>query len=139
MQLSNCSKMTKVKELTTEGTSAINSTGVDMLGYEGVIFITNIITAAADNTINAAQSADDNSYADLLGSSVTSDTSDEVTWLDVYRPTDRYVRMEVARGTSTVCSEIYAIQYGAHKQPVDNTISGTIVGEAHVSPAEGTA
>jgi hypothetical protein len=139
MQLSAGVKITKVEELTANGTSAIESASVDMSGYEGVLFITNIITAAANNTIKASQSSDDSTFADLLGTSVASGTSDEVCWLDILHPTDRYVRCEVARGTSTVVSEIYAIQYGAHKQPVDNTTTGTIAGEAHVSPAEGTA
>lgn len=139
-QLSNSIKITKVKDHTADGTTAVNSTEVDMAGYDGVIFISSFGTAAAGNTINAAQCAtSDGTYDDLLGSSVTSGTSDEDVWLDIYRPQDRYVRAEFARGTSSTLESVYAIQYGAKKLPVSNVLSGTIIGEAHVSPAEGTA
>ena len=132
-------KITKVADYTSADTSAINCTGVDMSGYQGVLLITSFGTAAANNTANAAQSANDSSYADLEDTSVASGTSDEDVWIDVYHPTDRYVRLEIARGTSTTLEGAWAIQYGARKQPVDNTTSGTITGEEHVGEAEGTA
>lgn len=138
-QLSNSIKLTKVTDHTAAGTSAVNSGSVDMAGFEGVIFISSFGTAAAGNTVEAAQSTDDSSFADLEGSSVTSGTSDEDVWIDIYRPQERYVRAEFARGTSSTLESIWAIQYGARKQPVDNTTSGTIIGEASVSPSEGTA
>ena len=139
-QLSNGVKITKVKDHSTAATSAVESDPVDMAGFEGVLFITSFGTAASGNTLLASQdTASGGSYTDLLGTSVTSGTSDEDVWLDVYRPTKRYVRVEAARGTSSTLESIWAIQYGARVQPVDNTTSGTIVGEAHVSPAEGTA
>lgn len=139
MQLSNSTKLTKVTDHTSAGTSAVNSGSVDMAGFEGVIFFSSFGTAASNNTVEAAQSTDDSTFADLIGTSVTSGSSDEDVWIDIYRPLERYVRAEFARGTSTTLESIWAIQYGARKQPVDNTTSGTIVGEAHVSPIEGTA
>ena len=138
-QLSNGCKITKVQDHTGAATTAVNSTSVDMAGYEGVIFITSFGTAAADNTAEVSQSADNSSFSDLAASQVASGTSDEDVWIDVYRPSDRYVRLEVARGTSSTLESIWAIQYGAKSQPVDNTTSGTIVGELHIAPAEGTA
>lgn len=139
-QLSNHVKLTKVADHTAAGTTAVNSTGIDMAGYEGVLFITSFGTAATDNTVNAAQGDTlGGTYDDLAATSVASGTSDEDVWVDVYRPRDRFVRLEAARGTSSTLESIWAIQYGARKQPQDNTISGTIIGEAHVSPAEGTA
>lgn len=140
--LSDKIKITKIQDHTTAGTGAVNGTGVDMAGYEGVIFISSFGTAAANNTVNAAQSDDDGSpddYTDLEGTSVASGSSDEDVWLDVYRPTKRYVRPEYARGTSSTLESVWAIQYGARSLPVGNTTSGTITGEAHVTPAEGTA
>lgn len=139
-QLSGLVKITKVADHSPAATSAVNSAGVDMAGWEGVLFVTSFGTAAANNTVNAAQGADNGSdWEDLEGTSVVSGTSDEDVWIDVYRPTDRYVRLEAARGTSTTLESVWAIQYGPKKLPVDNTTSGTITGEAHVSPAEGTA
>ena len=140
MNLSSNVKITKVSDYAGAATSAINSASVDMSGYTGVLFIGSFGTAAANNTMNAAQGADDSAdWVDLEGTSVSSGTSDEDVWIDVFRPTDRYVRAEVARGTSTTMETIWAIQYGPRKAPVDNTTSGTITGELHASPAEGTA
>jgi len=138
--LSSNVKITKVADHAIADTSPINSTYVDMSGYEGVLFVTSFGTAADNNTINAAQCATTGgNYEDLEDTSVTSGTSDADVWLDVYRPSERYVRCEVARGTSSTCESIWAIQYGARKAPVDNTTSGTITGELHASPDEGTA
>lgn len=140
MQLSSRVKITKVADHSAAGTSAVNSTGVDMTGWDGVLFITSFGTANANNTVNAAQSTDDSSFTDLEGSSVASGSTDEDVWIDVYRPLERYVRLEAARGTSSTLESVWAIQYaGGRKFPIDNTTSGTIIGEAHVSPAEGTA
>jgi hypothetical protein len=111
-----------------------------MAGYEGVLFLTSFGTAAANNTLLASQDvASGGSFTDLAGTSVASGTSDEDVWIDVFRPSKRYVRVEAARGTSSTLESIWAIQYGARKLPVDNTTTGTIAGEAHVSPAEGSA
>lgn len=141
MQLSNYISIVKVQDHTAAGTSAVNSDGVDMAGYDGVIFVTSFGTAATGNTVNAAQGADNSSdWVDLTGTSVSSGSSDEDVWVDVYRPQDRYVRLEVVRGTSSTLESIYAIRYGGgRKLPNDNTTTGTIQGEAHVAPAEGTA
>lgn len=143
MQLSNHIKLTKVADHSGAATSDVDSTGVDMANFEGVLFITSFGTAAADNIINAQQSSDDGStdtYGDLAGSAVgLAGASDEDQFIDVFRPVKRYVRCHVERATSSTVESIWAIQYGARKLPVDNTTSGTIAGEAHVSPAEGTA
>lgn len=143
--LSSRVKLIKVQDHTTAGTSAVNSDGVDMDqdgGYAGVLFITSFGTAAANNTVNLAQSSDNGSaddFTDLTGTSVSSGTSDEDVWLDILKPTKRYVRLEAARGTSSTLESIWAILYGARQLPVDNTTSGTIIGEGAVSVAEGTA
>lgn len=143
--LSKRVKLIKVKDHSTAATSAVDSDGVDMAqdgGFEGVLFITSFGTAASGNTLNAAQSDDNGSaddYTDLTGTSVTSGSSDEDCFLDVYQPTKRYVRCEAARGTSSTLESIWAILYGTRTWCVDNTTTGTIAGETHISPSEGTA
>lgn len=143
MQLSNHVKITKVKDHSGAATSAVDSDAVDMAGFDGVIFLTSFGTAAANNTLKAAQSADSagspDDFSDLANTSVSSGTSDEDVWIDIYRPRKRYVRVTAARGTSSTLESIWAIQYRGRKAPVSNVLAGTIVGEAHVSPAEGTA
>lgn len=139
MNLSSNTKWTKLADHSTAATSAVNSAEVDMQGFEGVMFVTSFGTAAADNTINAAQSSvSGGTFLDLADTEVASGTSDEDVWLDIYRPIDRFVRLEATRGTSSTLESVWACQYGMKKGPVDNTTSGTIIGELHESPAEGT-
>jgi len=140
MNLSSHVKITKLADHTVAGTSDVTAAEVDMQGYEGVLFITSFGTAAADNTMEAEGSDQSGtSFADLEGTSVVSGSSDEDVWIDVNRPRDRYIRVVAHRGTSSTLESIWAIQYGARLMPVDNTTTGTIIGEAHASPAEGTA
>ena len=144
MNLSKNVKITKVKVATVAGTSAINSDSVDMAGYEGVLFFTTVlaITSGGLQSINGAQSSDDSNFDDLLGSKVTiaDDDDDQTFFLDIYRPEDRYVRLEVARATqNSAFGEIYAIRYGARELPVDNNVTDLVTGEQHSSPIEGTA
>jgi hypothetical protein len=142
--LSDNFKITKVKDHSTAATSAVDSDAVDMTGYDGVFFLTSFGTAAAGNTANLAVSATSGgSYDDLLGTSVSSGTSDEDVWLDmiggVADSTKPWVRLEVVRGTSSTLESIWAIQYNARALPVSNVTSGTIVGEQHNRPIAGTA
>lgn len=138
-QLSPYVKLTKVEDHTAAGTTDVDSASVDMAGYEGVLFLTSFGTAATDNYISVQQSSDDSSFADLEGTKIGATASDEDVWADIYRPQERYLRVHVELGTSSTVESIWAIQYGPKSFPVDNTTTGTITGEAHVSPAEGTA
>ena len=134
----NC-KITRVSSAQGGATSAVNSASVDMAGFRGVMFVASLGTPAADNIMNAAQSADDSSFADLEGSAVDVGTSDDVQWSDIYDPTYRYVGVEFVRGTSSTIEAVYAIQYDPRDLPVSNVTSGTINGVALVNPDEGTA
>ena len=139
--LSNAVKLNAGIAVTTAGTSSVNGATIDMAGFDGVLFVIKFGTAAANNTIKAQQDTDSGmgTAADLAGTSVGVGASDEIVWLDIYRPQERYLRMVAARGTSTTIEWGMAIQYGPRVQPVDNTIAGTIFGELHISPVEGTA
>lgn len=130
----------------TAATSAVTSSAIDLSpgsgqAYSGLLVFTRFGTAAVDNTIKLQQSDDDgatDAYSDLAGTSVASGTSDEIVWIDA-RPTKRYVKAVVTRGTSSTLDPIIALPYNARIEPVDNIISGTIIGEIHDLPAEGTA
>lgn len=141
MNLSNAVKINAGIANTSSGTSSINGATIDMANYEGVLFVIKFGTAAADNTIKAQQDTASGmgTAADLAGTSVGVGSSDEIVWLDLYRPQERYVRMVAARGTATTIEWGMAIQYGPRVQPVDNAVAGTIYGELHISPSEGTA
>lgn len=141
MNLSSRVKFQKVEDHTAAGTTDVVSDWVDTAGYEGVVFLTSFGTAAVGNTLKAQQStaSDGTGAADLLGSSVTSGSSDEDVWLDINRPAERYVSVTAARGTSSTLESIWALLYGPRELPVDNTTTGTIVGELLYEPTEGTA
>ena len=133
--------LTKVKDVSAANTGDVTSDSVDMAGYEGVIFFASYGTAATDNLPNAETSSDDGSsdaFTDLAGTEVGVGSSDEDVWLEIHRPVERYVKVIYARGTSTTLGDIWAIRYGARTLPQDNTTTGTIFGEAHASPAEGS-
>lgn len=135
-------KITKIADHSTAATSDVTSSAVDMAGYDGCLFISSFGTAAANNTIKLQQSSDDgatDTYADLTGTSVASGTSDEDVWIDIQRPKERYLKLVGLRGTSTTMESIWAIQYNGRSIGVDNTTSGTIIGETSLEPAEGTA
>lgn len=140
--LSERVKLIKVKDPTTDGTSAVNGDGVDMQqdgGWEGVMFFTSFATPAAGNLMNAAQSANNTDFDDLADSQVDAGASDEDQWVDVFRPSDRYVRPELVRGTSTVVGDIWAMLYGPRQEPTTNVLAGTINGKCVIEPLEGTA
>jgi len=139
MNLSKNVKITKVSALAASAGSAVNSDEVDMAGFDGVVFIGRIETADVANFANAAQSSvSGGTFLDLLGTAIITGDDADSFLIDVYKPTDRYVRCEVDRGgANTIAGDIYAIQYGAHKKPTSH--GTTIDAETHVSPAEGTA
>ena len=138
--LSNGAAILQAAATTAAGTTEVDGAEIDMSAYEGVLFVVKFGTAAADNTISLQQTDTTTSYsADIAGSLITPGASDEIVWVDLYRPTSRYVRVQVQRGTSSTLDWAVAIRYGSHKGPVDNTTSGTIYGETLVSPADGTA
>lgn len=144
MAILHDTKITKVKDAQVAGTSAINSTSVDMAGYDSACFIVSpgVITAGAVTSINLAQSSDNITFNDLLGSGITiADDDDNQTFaLEVVKPTQRYVRLEVARATqNAVIGDIYCIQRGPGVKPQSNNVTDTITSELHNSPAEGTA
>ena len=141
--ISNQIKTTRVTNTVAAGTGDSNSSSVDMLDYEGVRFLVSFgtIVNGAATTIKAAQSADDSSWDDLLGTAITvTDTDDDdVAILDIWRPIDRYVRITVTRATqNSTIDGIIAEQYGSRVLPPTN--DATVIGqEIHSSPAEGTA
>ena len=138
MNLSKNVKVTKVLALSASAGTALNTASVDMQGFEGVMFFGRMATADVANFANLAQSSDDSAFADLAGTKVVPGDDADVFMLDVYRPLDRYVRLEVDRGgADTIVGDIYAIQY--EPRTAATTHSSEIDSETHVSPLEGTA
>lgn len=138
MNLLKNTKLTKVLALSASAGTALNTASVDMQGFEGVMFFGRMATNNAANFANLAQSIDDTTFNDLLGTKVVPGDDADSFCIDVYRPLERYVRLEVDRGgANTIVGDIYAIQYGARKAPTSQ--GATIDSEMHISPIEGTA
>lgn len=145
----NLSKNCKISSAVTPtagaaGTSAISGTILDMSGYEGVLVMVRMgaITSGAVTSIKMQQDTDSagGTMADLEGTSqsIADTDDDEIFYIDLFRPQERYVRLYVSRATqNAVVASAEYIQYGPKAAPVTQP-TGTN-GETHVSPAEGTA
>jgi len=136
----NC-KFVIAKAATVAGTSAINSDVVDTAGFRGVAFFTTLAVNASGNNIKVQQDTDSGggTMADILGTLVPSGTGGTVmSMICAVEPTKRYVRCVVTRGTSSACSEILAILYGADFGPISSDAT-TLTAEQHIRKAEGTA
>ena len=137
-------KLIKVSDVAAADTTSINSSGVDLSqsgGWDGVMFLVSFGTGATGNLIFAEQSSDDGSadaYTALKGSALVPGSSDEDQWLDIFRPQEQWVRCVADRGTSSTIENMWAILYRGRSKPYSNITSGTIIGKAHVSPAEGS-
>jgi hypothetical protein len=140
MNLSKNVKVTKVSAAVATGTSTINTTTLDMQGYDGVMWLASLGSAASNNGIKAqqGQASGMGDAADLINTQVLSDGTQTDLVLDIYRPQERYVRCSVVRGTTTTIEAVWAVQYQGAKRPVNNATAAQAV-ETHVSPVEGTA
>ena len=139
-------KLQRVMVAQVAGTSdTLTSTGVDMTGYDGVVFLLSVgtLTATAVTSFHAAQGDTlGGSYADLAGTSqsLTAGTHDDFMGsLTIHRPGDRFVRLEIVRATANaVIDDVTAIRYrGNH--PVTHDAATVATTELHISPDEGTA
>lgn len=124
------------------GTSDVEGTILDMLGFDGVLFVVQMgaIVSGAVTTIEVEQgdASDLSDGADLEGSSQTiaDDDDENVFYIDLRRVTKRYVRLKCDRATQNATLSAIAIQYEARSTPV--TAGTGVSGEQHASPAEGT-
>lgn len=148
MFLSSDVKITRVMNAVAAGTSAQNSTAVDMAGWDGCLFVASFgtLTATQVTSIKAQQSADSggspDDFSDLTGTLVgplADGDSNKMLCLDVQRPGKRHLRCVVNRGTANaVIDGVIAIQYKGRTLPATQPTSVAAI-ERHLTPAEGTA
>lgn len=137
-------KVTRLMNAVAAGTSDQLSSALDMQGFDGVMLLTSFgtITAGAVTSVEVHQcDTSGGSYAALAGSSiaVADDDDNQVVVHDIYRPRERYIKVNIDRGTqNAVIDGVVAIQYGARVQPATNDASTVVSREVHASPAEGT-
>lgn len=126
MNLSKSCKITRVLNAVAAGTTDQDSTGVDMLGFDGVMFVAafGTLTATQVTTVVAQGGSDNSSFATTIGTSdaLADADSNKVIVLDCYNPSTRYVRLRVDRGTANaVIDGVWAVQYRGHKAPVTHS------------------
>lgn len=137
----NKTKWIKVKDHSAASTADVTSDIIDTAGYQGVVFVTSFGTANATNTVKLQQNTANQTtgMADLLGTSVTSGSSDEDVILELHKPLERYIQLVAERGSSSTLESIWACLYDGDSSVANNTLTGTQVAELNVSPIEGTA
>jgi len=125
------------------GTSAINGSVIDFSGFDCGLIVVNtgpIVTGAVTSIkFQHGAASDLGDAADVAGTSQTiaDDDDNEVFYIDVSRPTKRYGRVVVSRGTQNATVVANAILYGSRLSPV--TQASGVNGETHVGKIAGTA
>lgn len=142
MNLSKASKLTRVSDAVAAGTSDVNSTSVDMKGFDAVQFIVafGAITGGAVTSCKLQGSSDNTNFSDLEATAVTvaDDDDNQLFALDLSHPRQRYIRCVVDRGTqNAVLDGIIAQQYLPGREPV--TQPATTTTEVNLNPSAGTA
>jgi hypothetical protein len=119
------------------GTSDQTGTAQDLQGWEGVLFIAAVgaLTATQITSLKAQASSDDaatDAYADISGAvagPLTDTDGNKLLVLNVHRPTKRYVKPYIDRGTANaVIDGIFAIKYGPRNVPTsqDSTVMAAV-------------
>ena len=139
MNLSKNTKVILALAGQATGTTTLTTNPIDTQGFEGVMFVGSLASANAGNFAKARQGQQSNMSdgADLANTKVVPVTNGDSFLIDVYKPQERYVDVQIVRGVTTITGDVYAILYGPRKAPT--THSPTINAETHISPAEGVA
>ena len=124
--LASSVKFSRQINATAAGVTAVNGSGVDMQGWDGVLFICAIGTLSATQVTSLKAQSDTQANfataADTAGSNTgpyADADSNKMLVLDVYRPAKRYVRPVVLRATANaVIDGVIAIQYKGGKLPL---------------------
>ena len=139
-------KFTEALPIAAAASADRNGAILDMTGYRGVLMCVKFgaITTGAVTSIKAQQdtAVGMGGAADLLGTAmaVADDDDDQLFIIDLYEPTERYVRLVVDKDASNTTVETATyIQYGARNRPTTPTVTDKVTYERHESPAEGTA
>jgi hypothetical protein len=134
-------QITQVSNGAAAGTSEVDSSILDMSGYDGVMFVASLATVVdacvltltpQDNTLN--QTGGMTAITGITAPTFTASTSSNTLMVvDVYRPQSRYVRAAFTRtAQNATLNNIVAIQYKASKKP---TTQGTTVLASAFGPA----
>ena len=123
---------------TTKGGFPFASTGLDMSGFDGVVFVAQSAGSSAGiqalfagySTISSTSlSTTFTEYPSAHVKSASASTVYDAIVLDVYRPVYRYINAVMQLGaTSEVPVSIIAIQYSGAKLPITSTSTAYNIG-----------
>ncbi len=114
---------------TADGTTDPDGRSVDMLGFDGCVFIcvVGVITTTGTVNMSIAQSSDDTTYNAISGAAAQADLAadgDKLLVVDVYKPGDRYLRPTVTRATAnSILGGIVSVRYKGRKSPFTQNTS----------------
>lgn len=141
--MDNLSKtaVVSIEALKDADNEALTGAGVDMAGFDSVMFVVGALEGEALNfSIKAQQAAvsDFSDAADLAGTATafaTTIPAKGLAVLEIRQPAERYVRAVVTVPNATAATPTFcvAIKYNGRTLPQSNS------GELHTTPAEGTA
>ena len=121
-------------------TSTLVTGAIDTAGYDGVMVIVRCNVANAGNYIKAGQDSAVGlgTIADIKGSKVVCTVGDQFLFIDIFRPTKRYVQVSLARGSSSAAGDFVIVRYGGRVKAENNVKTG-YKGVFLQSPDEGVA
>lgn len=122
----------------------IDTASVDMAadgGWQNCTFVVRMgtITATGVTTITAQQSADDSTFNSLETATHTLDAADDdqLFVVEVKEPTDRYVRLRIARATANIeIDSVIGIRSFGREGVIAQAVANTVTCVACTSPAE---
>lgn len=137
LSLLNDAKWTQVSNGATAAQTELDSSILDMAGYDSVIFIATLGTvtdacvlglAAQQNSVNStsgmAQITNGPGTVNAAATFTASGSSNTILITDVFRPIQRYVRAALTRTTqNAVVNNIIAVQYNSRSLPVTQSAS----------------
>ena len=134
-----------IGETTSAATTTIDSSALDMSGYEGLIAIGSIATTATDNGLSIwiSTSTSTAQMEAVKGSFLVADSATSLV-IDIGvlpfkgRANGRFAFARYRRTTSSKLGPLYAIRYGARNAPVDNGTNATQNYLALGSPSTGS-
>lgn len=134
--LSKACKITRVNNAAAAAQTEIDSSIIDMAGFDGVLFLFlfNTIVDGSVVTCKAQQNTANSTsgMADITGASsgfTSASNSNTVLWVDVYRPSQEFVRAVVLRTTQNATLDgIIAIQYNGTKLPLSHDATTVLQG-----------
>jgi hypothetical protein len=151
--LKNIELIKQINPLSTATSDSTSSTVVDMQNADGVMFLSIIGKSTAGSTggqyqvkVKHSDSMASTSFTDLstaasdayagFASGCTTGYLGHMIAVDLYRPTKRYVKAKLERGTVSVASGgVVAMKYGLRSGPVTQSTAYVYATDLAVSPS----